>query len=147
MKKVLGPTLFALAIVALTSVEGNGADDKNGPKEPEIKNANAPAGPAVPAGAIGHAGLGGHALLHGLGVPAGDPCAGAGGVIYMDKVITCYRAEARTRTIYRTVSRVVTREVEQQYTYAEMVPVTTMQRQTRTVYRTVTRQVPYTYTV
>src|SRR5262249_23942829 len=115
MKKVLGVTLFTLAIVALSGVEGNGAGDCSGPGGPSHA-------PAVNSGTHG-APVG--------GAMASDPCAG--GVTYVDQVMTGYRAETRTRTASRMVSRVVTREVNDPYTYTEMVPVTVAERRTRTV--------------
>src|SRR4051794_27639433 len=139
MKKVLGVALFAFAVVALVSVEGVGASDCSGPGAQSH-------GPAV-----NHGGSHGGGPVRRGGPPwsggapmAADACAG--GVTYVDQVMTGYRAETRTRTVSRMVSRVVTREVEEAYTYTEQVPVTTPEKRTRTSYRTVTKQVPYTYT-
>src|SRR5262249_28890824 len=131
MKKLLGVALFALAVVALSSVEGIGASDCSGPGGP------APA-PVVSAPISGGSWSGSPAV-------AGDPCAA--GVTYVDQVMTGYRAETRTRTGNRSVSSVVTREVDEPYTWTEQVPVTVAEKRTRTVCRTVTKQVPYTFTV
>src|SRR5262245_46118085 len=118
MKRLFGMTLFAGALVALSGVESIGASDCAGP------GVASPAPVAVQGGA-----------------PA-DACA----VTYVDRVVTGQRAETRTRQATRVVSRVVSREVEEPYTYTEMVPVTVAEKRTRTVCRTVTKQVPYTYT-
>src|SRR4051794_25161178 len=56
----------------------------------------------------------------------GAPAAPAAdtGISYVDQVVTGYRCETRTRTVNQTVSRLVTREVPETYTYTETVPVT-----------------------
>src|SRR5262245_61537601 len=80
----------------------------------------------------------------------------AGGVMYAascaaptyeERTVTAYRCEVKTRTVERTVQRVVTKEIEEPYTWTEMVAVTTPQKRTETVCTTVTKEVPYTYTV
>ena len=76
--------------------------------------------------------------------PAAPGCATA--PAYPGQVVTAYRAELRTRVVNRAVSRVVTREVPETYTYTECVTVTVPQRQAVTAYQAVTRQVPYTWT-
>src|SRR4051812_9304645 len=49
---------------------------------------------------------------------AGDcGVSASAGVSYVDQVMTGYRNEVRTRTVNQTVSRLVTREVEEAYTY------------------------------
>src|SRR6476620_10531992 len=100
MKKVLGVTLFALAIVALSSVEGNGASDCSGP------GAQVQGPVATNGGPHGGAPISGGSWTGGGAAVAGDACAG--GVTYVDQVMTGYRAETRTRTVSRTVSKVVT---------------------------------------
>src|SRR5260370_1049554 len=61
------------------------------------------------------------------GGPGGPPCDGAPvgagpgaaecGPQYVEQTVTAYRAEARTRVVPTVVNRVVSREVEEAYTY------------------------------
>src|SRR5262245_57620975 len=90
---------------------------------------------------------------HGRG-PAVAGCAG--GVVYAasctapayeERTVTAYRCEVKTRTVERTIHRLVTKEVEVPYTWTEMVAETTPQKRTETYYTTVTKEVPYTYMV
>src|SRR4051794_21367556 len=70
----------------------------------------------------------------------------AEGSACVEQTVTSYRQEYRQRVVPIVVNRLVSRVVEVPYTYTEMVPVSTPQRQVRTVFTTVARQVPYTYT-
>jgi hypothetical protein len=67
-------------------------------------------------------------------------------VQYVTRSHTQWKCETRQRVIPTVVSRVVSREVEEKYTYTEKVPVTTQQKRTETYYVTVSeelvRQVP-----
>jgi hypothetical protein len=89
---------------------------------------------------------------HGGGGSAPEPSAAdcdrpGDGVTYVDQEVTAYRPEPRTRTVNRLVSRLVTREVPETYTYTEMVPVTVPEKQVRTLYHLASKQVPRTTTV
>jgi hypothetical protein len=64
----------------------------------------------------------------------------------VEQTVTAYRAEMRQRVVPTVVNPVVSREVAETYTYTEVVPVTTPQRQVQTYYTSVARQVPYSYT-
>src|ERR1700730_11511271 len=77
--------------------------------------------PAGQAAAHGHDGDGGPAAP----VAAAD-CGWTG------KTVTCYRPEYRTRTVQRTVNKVVSREVEERYNYTEMERVVTPEKRTET---------------
>src|SRR5262245_29281665 len=48
-------------------------------------------------------------------------------VSYAEQTVTAYRSEVRTRTVERTVTRVVPKQVAEGYTYPELVAVTTPQ--------------------
>jgi hypothetical protein len=69
------------------------------------------------------------------------------GVACVEQTVTAYRPEIRTRVVNRQVQRLVTREVEESFTYTEMVTVSTPTKRTVTTYVPRTREVPYTYSV
>jgi hypothetical protein len=79
-------------------------------------------------------------------VQAPKPPAGGAQVQYVTRTHTQYKCETRLRVVPTAVRRVVSREVEEQYTYTEKVPVTTQHRRTETycvsVSEEVVRQVP-----
>src|SRR5690606_2577450 len=75
---------------------------------------------------------------------ANGAVAGASGVSYVPQTVTQYRTEMKTRTVQRPVSRVVTKEVAEPYTYTEVVCVTVPTKQKVTEYVPTTKQVPYT---
>jgi hypothetical protein len=60
---------------------------------------------------------------------------------YVTRTHTQYKCETRQRVVPTVVRRVVSREVEEKYTYTERVPVITQQRRTETYYATVTEEV------
>lgn len=75
------------------------------------------------------------------------PAAGAPAQVqYVTRTHTQWKCETRQRVVPTVVSRVVTREVEEKYTYTEQVPVTTQQKRRETysvtVSEEVVRQVP-----
>ena len=89
------------------------------------------------------------ASAHGRASDCGEgvgpaPAADCG---WIEKTVTCYRPEYRTRTVPHTVCKVVPREVEEKYTYTEMVRVVTPEKRTETYCTVVTKEVPYRYTV
>ena len=61
----------------------------------------------------------------------------------VERTVTCYRPEFRTREVPVTVYKCVPRE--EKYTYTETVPVTKAEKRTCTYYTTVTKEVPYAY--
>lgn len=72
--------------------------------------------------------------------------AAAAQVQYVTRTHTQWKCETRQRVVPTVVSRVVSREVEEKYTYTEKVPVTTPRKRTETHYvsvaEEVVRQVP-----
>jgi len=73
--------------------------------------------------------------------------APACGVTYVDRVVTCYRAETRTRVVPVQVTRYVTETVPEKVKYVEMVQEVTPTERTETYYVCVPREVQYNYTV
>ncbi len=70
------------------------------------------------------------------------PAAGAKvQVQYVTRTHTQWKCETRQRVVPTLVSRVVSHEVEEKYTYTEKVPVTTQQKRTETHYVTVSEEV------
>src|SRR5947209_6025856 len=67
--------------------------------------------------------------------------AAAAQVQYVTRTHTQYKCETRQRVVPTVVSRVVSREVEEKYTYTEKVPVTTQRRRTETHYVSVSEEV------
>jgi hypothetical protein len=67
--------------------------------------------------------------------------AAAAQVQYVTRTHTQYKCETRQRVVPTVVSRVVSREVEEKYTYTEKVPVTTQQRRAVTHYVSVAEEV------
>ena len=87
------------------------------------------------------------ALLLGLlGSTPGAATAQDDGRDCLERTVTCYRPEYRTRTVARTVCKVVPKEIEERYHYTELVRVETPQKRTETYCTVETRQVPYRYT-
>src|SRR5260370_36048216 len=89
------------------------------------------------------------ASAHGRASDCGEvvgpaPAADCG---WTEKTVTCYRPEYRTRTVPHTVCKVVPREVEERYTYTEMVRVVTPEKRSETYCTVETKEVPYRYTV
>jgi hypothetical protein len=72
------------------------------------------------------------------------PCVS--GPAYVQQTVTCYQAVTKTRTVETKVRKMVTKEVEEAFTYIELVPVVTPEQRTETVYKMVTKQVPFKYT-
>ncbi|MGL4549630.1 MAG: hypothetical protein ACRC33_00470, partial [Gemmataceae bacterium] len=141
-KLVKGALALAAVIGAVSPVIGHGGGRAvSHSSVPVYSTAGGDCGGSAVAGGAAASSASGPALSSG----SADGCGG--GVSYVDQVVTGYRAETRTRTVNQTVSRLVTREVPETYTYTENVPVTVAEKQTRTVYKTVSKQVPYTYTV
>src|SRR5437868_2296199 len=65
---------------------------------------------------------------------------------WVEKTVTCYRQEYRTRTVPHTVCKVVPREVEERFQYTELVREVRPEKRTENYCTVVTKQVPYTYT-
>jgi hypothetical protein len=77
-----------------------------------------------------------------------DACGTSGAAMtYTEQTITAYRPVMKTRTVPRTINKVVGKTVQEPYTYTEMVQEVTPQKRTETYYITQTKQVPYKYTV
>ena len=68
-------------------------------------------------------------------------------VTWVDKEVTTYRCETKTKVVPTVVNRVVTKCVAEEYKYTVMVPETTQVKRTITVNKCVTKEVPYTYNV
>src|SRR5581483_10341126 len=67
------------------------------------------------------------------------PAADCGGVTWVEKEVTCYRTEMRTKVVPTVVTRNVAKCVQEEYKYTAMVPETVQQKQTVTTYRCVTK--------
>src|SRR5437870_8984010 len=93
----------------------------------------------------GPAACGCAAACCGAPVECGAPCAPACAPQYVERTVTCYRPEYRTREVPVTVYKLVPHE--EKFTYIECVPVTRPEKRTETFCTTVTKQVPFTYTV
>ncbi len=77
--------------------------------------------------------------------PVPSPCVVS--PCYVQQTVTCYKAVTKTRVVHHKVRKMVTKEVDEPYTYYELVPVVTPQKRTETVHKMVTKEVPYKYTV
>src|SRR5689334_17473724 len=127
MKRFMWAGLAMLAVLAI-------ADTSFGTFFHHKKKAAAPAEEPCPcsAGVSGGTWAGGPWM--GGGAPAmawapGAAYAGDCGQATVPQTVTQYRSEARTRTVMRAQSRVVTREVPETYTYVEYVSVTVPTKQ------------------
>jgi hypothetical protein len=90
-----------------------------------------------------------------LGIPAGPLMAGEHSwfhhhgdeIAWVDQAVTKYRVEFRTQVVPVEVTKVVSKVVDEPYSYTELVPVTVPEKRTVTSFKCEPKQVPYTYTV
>src|SRR5208337_5505306 len=85
------------------------------------------------------------------GVQAGwrccSPCGTDCCVSYVEKEVTCYRAESKQRVVPVTVTKLVSSVVEEKYKYTEMVPVYIPEKRTESFWTCVPREEIFTYNV
>src|SRR5262249_23038877 len=56
-------------------------------------------------------------------------------VTYVDKEVTCYKTEVKTRVVPMEVCRVVAKTIQEQYKYVEMVPECHQEKRMCTTYK------------
>jgi hypothetical protein len=66
---------------------------------------------------------------------------------YTEQKVTAYKAVVKTREVKRDVMRMVTKDIQEPYTYWECVATTTPEKRVDTIHKLVTKEVPVSYTV